>query len=660
MNTAVCSHRPWYLLLSLLALVGSRPAAAQDPSLFPTVTILDDDGPLATNHAPFVGITSPRNGEVFPAPADILVAASVFDPDGFFGTVEFFEGTNNLRIPVVAGPTSPFLITWSNVPAGFYELTAKATDEKGATGLSSVVHVLVVETNVVPQPVVNIYAIDDTGREITPLPPWLYPADFFDSAHFTVTRTGPVDSPLTIFYRIGGTASNGSDYVRLPENVTIPAGASSAPIDVWVINDFEIERGETVELTLQAPDCIAIFPPPPGCYRVGASNQATAVILDNDTESNLPPVVTIVATDPDASEAGLDAGTFTIRRTGPTNGAMSVFYSTGGSAQNGIDYQELSDYVVIPAGARSAEITLTPLDDAFVEGPETVVVQLGPMQIRWWGGGGGGIPDPAVPVVWPPYIIGYPSNAVVAIADKDFGRTNLLPVVNIVARDPFASEGTNFWRSDWDANWWAIDVWNPWRVNLGGTNTATFVVRRHGPTNDDVTVDYEIGGTASNGVDYVALPGSVTIPAGKHSAQIVVVPIEDTLAEGVESVVLSLEQPAVVIPLETVLITNPPPPIVRLPSYQVGFPSRASAIIIDHDQSRPTCLLLPDHQFHLCQPATNGFCFRVEASTDLRHWFPLCTNVVTDGALHFVDPDSSALDARFYRAEPEPGVPPDD
>src|SRR5439155_2651160 len=166
------------------------------------VIILDDDGPLATNHPPSVGIISPRNGDVFPASADIQIAASVFDPDGFFGTVEFFEGTNNLKIPMVAVTTSLFMITWSNVPAGFYELTAKATDEKGAMGQSSVLHVLVVETNAVPLPVVNIYAIDDTGREIARLPPWLYLAEFFDSALFTVTRTGPTDSPLTIFYRV--------------------------------------------------------------------------------------------------------------------------------------------------------------------------------------------------------------------------------------------------------------------------------------------------------------------------------------------------------------------------------------------------------------------------------------------------------------------------
>jgi hypothetical protein len=70
--------------------------------------------------------------------------------------------------------------------------------------------------------------------------------------------------------------------------------------------------------------------------------------------------------------------------------------------------------------------------------------------------------------------------------------------------------------------------------------------------------------------------------------------------------------------------------------------------------------LLPDKEFHLCKPAVNGFCFRVEASVDLLHWIPICTNIVTDGALHFVDPDTPPLNARFYRAEPEQGLPPDD
>jgi hypothetical protein len=140
-------------------------------------------------------------------------------------------------------------------------------------------------------------------------------------------------------------------------------------------------------------------------------------------------------------------------------------------------------------------------------------------------------------------------------------------------------------------------------------------------------------------VDYLVLPGSVTIPPGKRTAQIVVVPIDDSLTEGIETVGLKL-RPS--------------------PDYDLGFPSHAAALISDRDQPRPPCVLLPDHQFHLCQPASIGFCFRIEASTDLRNWIPVCTNVVTDGALHFVDPDTPPSSMRFYRVEPELGLPPDD
>ena len=39
-----------------------------------------------------------------------------------------------------------------------------------------------------------------------------------------------------------------------------------------------------------------------------------------------------------------------------------------------------------------------------------------------------------------------------------------------------------------------------------------------------VTVSYSIGGTAVNGIDYAACPGSVTIPAYESAATITVAP----------------------------------------------------------------------------------------------------------------------------------------
>ena len=80
---------------------------------------------------------------------------------------------------------------------------------------------------------------------------------------------------------------------------------------------------------------------------------------------------------------------------------------------------------------------------------------------------------------------------------------------------------------------------------LPAANTAVFEVRRHGPTNADLTVDYTIGGTATEGVDYRPLRSagtipSVVIPAGRYAARIQIVPIDDSIPEGIETIVLSL------------------------------------------------------------------------------------------------------------------------
>ena len=75
------------------------------------------------------------------------------------------------------------------------------------------------------------------------------------------------------------------------------------------------------------------------------------------------PAVTVLASDPYAAEANLDPGAFTVTRTGSTATALTVSYTVGGSATNGVDYQTLSGTVLIPAGEASATITVLPIDD---------------------------------------------------------------------------------------------------------------------------------------------------------------------------------------------------------------------------------------------------------------------------------------------------------
>src|SRR5213075_824870 len=65
----------------------------------------------------------------------------------------------------------------------------------------------------------------------------------------------------------------------------------------------------------------------------------------------------------------------------------------------------------------------------------------------------------------------------------------------------------------------------------------SFVVRRSGPTTADLRVYLSYSGTAASGLDYPALPDSVVIPAGSDAAFLLLVPKDDTLVEGPETVV---------------------------------------------------------------------------------------------------------------------------
>src|ERR1017187_7778747 len=59
---------------------------------------------------------------------------------------------------------------------------------------------------------------------------------------------------------------------------------------------------------------------------------------------------------------------------------------------------------------------------------------------------------------------------------------------------------------------------------LKTTPPGVFTLTRSGPTTAPLTVQYALSGTATNGVAYNTLPGSVVLPAGTNSAQVLVTP----------------------------------------------------------------------------------------------------------------------------------------
>ena len=75
----------------------------------------------------------------------------------------------------------------------------------------------------------------------------------------------------------------------------------------------------------------------------------------------------------------------------------------------------------------------------------------------------------------------------------------------------------------------------------GADGTLVFTVTRAGATNTAETVSYALGGTATAGTDYTATPaGSVTFGVGETSKTVVVAATADMLAEGAETVLLTL------------------------------------------------------------------------------------------------------------------------
>jgi endoglucanase len=80
------------------------------------------------NQSPRISITSPTPGTTFTAPATITVNAAASDSDGSVARVDFQLGSMS-----ASATTAPYSATFSNVLPGSYALSARVTDNQGAT-----------------------------------------------------------------------------------------------------------------------------------------------------------------------------------------------------------------------------------------------------------------------------------------------------------------------------------------------------------------------------------------------------------------------------------------------------------------------------------------------------------------------------------------------
>jgi hypothetical protein len=93
-----------------------------------------------------ISLTSPANNVNYLPGSSVPLTANAFESGGSITNVEFYANSTNLG----GVASSPYNLTWSNVSAGNYALTAVASDASGLTATSSVVNITVSTPHVPP------------------------------------------------------------------------------------------------------------------------------------------------------------------------------------------------------------------------------------------------------------------------------------------------------------------------------------------------------------------------------------------------------------------------------------------------------------------------------------------------------------------------------
>ena len=163
-----------------------------------------------------------------------------------------------------------------------------------------------------------------------------------------------------------------------PATLTLSAVVSDTDNDVSRVDLFE--NGSSLGSFTSGSNTLTLSNVLAGQYTFTAV--ATDITGELGTASitasvTLPPTtVGISSFDSSIAEMSGTSALVTVTRQGGTSGPLSINYSVAGSATIGSDYQPLSGTVIIPVGAASASIPITPIVDRLVEGDETVTITL--------------------------------------------------------------------------------------------------------------------------------------------------------------------------------------------------------------------------------------------------------------------------------------------
>lgn len=403
----------------------------------------------------------------------------------------------------------------------------------------------------------------------------------------TLSQSAPVD--VLFSYTVSGLTADGSDLATGSGQASIPAGSVTGTLLVAVYGDTAAEGNETFLVELFAATNALL-----------GDAQGAGTILNDDNV----PTVSIGDVAADEGNAGASNFAFAVTLSATSAVNVTVQYATAaGSATPGGDFTPASGTLTIPAGQLSGLVQIAVGGDALFEADESFVVTLATPTNALPGdtsGAGTILNDDPLPAlaIGPatvtegnagttnlvfPVTLDAPAGVGVAvqfatadgtaIAGSDYtaaagtltlfagdtatsivvavtGDTNAEPYETMAVQFTDATNATlvstqavgTILPDDGVPSLSVSDV--SAAEGQTGTSNFVFVVSLSEPAAFEVSVNYATAaGTASNGSDFAAITGLLTVAAGNSSGVIAVAVQGDTLHEADESFTLQLSSP---------------------------------------------------------------------------------------------------------------------